>query len=430
MAFWDPDRERMDREAIEQLQLERLQSTLNRVYKNVRHFRKTFQEMDFFPEDLRTLSDLTRLPLLTRADLMRNYPYDMFAVPLREVVRLHTPVLNQDDPVVMGFTQNDLKNWAELMARSLTAVGLDSDDVVQVAPTFGIMTGAFGVQLGAGRIGASVIPIPGSSFPAHVKILRDFRTTALVATPTFVSGVLQSLQTLGVDVNTLSLKWAILGSEPWGESTRTELESALHVTATDIYTLAEVFGPGVAWECPEKDGLHIPEDHFIPEIVDPDSGVPLPPGEEGELVVTTIAKEAFPLIRFRTGDVTRLTYAPCACGRTHARIGRVVRRCDDAVVMRGNRIVPDQIARVLAELVEVVPPFQLLIDRVDGQDRLTVQIEISDNMFFDEMRRQRRFVESLHRNISESLGWEAAVRLVEPGTFDLDRKVWDRRRFA
>jgi phenylacetate-CoA ligase len=429
MAFWDPDRERMDREAIEQLQLERLQSTLNRVYKNVRHFRKTFQEMDFFPEDLRTLSDLTRLPLLTRADLMRNYPYDMFAVPLREVVRLHTPVLNQDDPVVMGFTQNDLKNWAALMARSLTAVGLDSDDVVQVAPTFGIMTGAFGVQLGAGRIGASVIPIPGSSFPAHVKILRDFRTTALVATPTFVSGVLQSLQSLGIDVNTLSLKWAILGSEPWGEATRTELEGALHVTATDIYTLAEVFGPGVAWECPEKDGLHIPEDHFIPEIVDPDSGAPLPPGEEGELVVTTIAKEAFPLIRFRTGDVTRLTYAPCACGRTHARIGRVVRRCDDAVVMRGNRIVPDQIARVLAELVETVPPFQLLIDRVDGQDRLTVQIEISDNMFFDEMRRQRRFVESLHRNISESLGWEAAVRLVEPGTFDPDRKARDRRRF-
>lgn len=429
MAFWDPDRERMDREAIEQLQLERLQSTLNRVYKNVRHFRKTFRELDFFPEDLRTLADLRGLPLLTREDLMRNYPYDMFAVPLREVVRLHTPVLNQDDPVVMGFTKNDLGNWAELMARGLTAAGLDSDDVIQVAPTFGIMTGAFGVQLGAGRIGASVIPIPGSSFPAHVKILRDFRTTALVATPTFVSGVLHSLQALGIDVHTLSLKSAILGSEPWGESTRTELESALHVVATDAYTLAEVFGPGVAWECPEKAGLHIPEDHFIPEILDPDTGEPVPPGGEGELVLTAIAKEAFPLIRFRTGDLTRLTYEPCACGRTHARLERIFRRCDEAVVMRGNRIVPDQIARVLAELVDEVPPFQMLIDRVDGQDRLTVQIEISDRMFFDEMRRQRRFMESLHRNISESLGWEAAVRLVEPGTFDPARKVRDRRDF-
>ncbi|GBC61675.1 phenylacetate--CoA ligase [Desulfonema ishimotonii] len=430
MECWEYSKECSDRAEIEQLQLERLQSTLNRVYKNVRHYRKTFLDIDFMPEDFRTLADLKKLPFITRRDLMRNYPYGMFAVPLREVVRLHAPVLNPDDPVVMGFTRNDLKNWADLMARNLTAAGLDKDDVIQVAPTFGIMTGSFGVQMGAGRIGASVIPLGGGRLPAQVRIMRDFRTTALVATPTFALGILRSLEAMALDPKDLSLKCGIIGSEPWSEADRAELETRLHITATDTYSLAEIFGPGVAWECPEKNGLHMAEDHFIPEIIDPETLEPLPPGSEGELVITTISKEAFPLIRFRTGDITRITYDPCACGRTHCRISRIFRRCDEAFVMRGSRIVPEQVGRVLTRMTGGQPYFQMVVEREGGQDCLTVLVEISDCIFFDEMRKQRRFVEQLHRAVAESLGWEAALKLVEPGTFDRNQKITDRRNLV
>ncbi|MGE0086602.1 MAG: phenylacetate--CoA ligase family protein [Desulfococcaceae bacterium] len=430
MEYWDQEKECMNREEIGQVQLERLQSTLNRVYKNVRHYRNTFREMDFMPEDFRTLDDLRKLPFVTRQILMENYPYGMFAVPLREVVRLHAPVLNQDDPVVMGFTRNDLKNWAELMARNLTAAGLTKDDVIQVSPSLGIMTGSFGVQMGAQLIGASVIPMPGGKFPAQVKIMRDFRTTAIAATPTFALGLLRSMEEMGVEPNTLSLKCGIIGSEPWSEMIRAELESKLHISVTDTYSLAEIFGPAVAWECPEKKGLHISEDHFIPEIIDPHTGENLPPGREGELVITTISKQAFPLIRFRTGDISRINYEPCACGRTHCRLSRISRRCDEAFVMNGSRIVPEQVGRVLARLTGSEQVFQLLIERQDAQDRLTVLVEISDAIFFDDMNRQRRFVDELHRVISESLGWEVSVKLVEPGTFDPGQRIADQRVFA
>jgi phenylacetate-CoA ligase len=429
MNCWDEAKECSTREGIEQVQLERLQSTLNRVYKNVRHYRETFLKIDFMPEDFKGLADLKKLPFITRQDLMDNYPYGMFAVPLREVVRLHAPTLNLDEPVVMGFTRNDLRNWAELIARNLMAIGLDKDDVIQVSPTFGIMSGSFGVQMGAEHIGASVVPMTGGSLEAAVKIMRDFRTTALVSTPTAALGLLRAMEGMGLDVNALSLKYAILGSEPWAEKHRTELESRLHISASDTYSLPEVFGPGVAWECPEKKGLHMAEDHFIPEIIDPVTLAPLPEGRTGELVITTITKEAFPLIRFRTGDISSITYEPCACGRTHCRISRVFHRCDEAFVMRGIRIVPGQIGRVLQEMTGVPAVFQLVVTREDIQDQLAVLIQISEKMFFDEMRKQRQFVEKLHRMISESLGWEADIRLVEPGAFDPAQRILDQRKF-
>lgn len=429
MEFRDPKMEGMSRDELRQVQLERLQSTLHRVYKNVRHYRKLFREMDFMPEDLVSVDDLTRLPFVTRRNLIENYPYDMFAVPLREVVRLHAPIPRRDEPVVMGFTRNDLANWAELLARNLVAVGLDKDDVIQVSPSFGIMTGSFGVQMGAERIGASVIPMTGGQFSAKVRIMRDFRTTALVSTPTFALGLLNTMIEADEDVQALNLRHAILGSEPWSEDERRRLEEGLHVTATDTYGLSEVFGPGVAWECPEKKGLHIPEDHFIPEIIDPVTLAPLKPGEFGELVLTTITKEAFPLIRFRTGDLTRLTYEPCACGRTHCRMDRVSRRCDEAAVLRGMRIVPDQVGQVLREMAGGDPAYQLVVEREKDLDQVTVLVEITDTMFFDEMRRQRRFMEDLNRGVSEALGWDVAVRLVEPGLIEREKKIDDRRRF-
>ena len=429
MEFWDKKIECMSRDEIAQIQLEKLQATLNRVYKNVRHYRKIFRDQDFMPEDLRSFSDFTRLPFITRRDLSLNYPYDMFAVPLREVVRLHTASINFEDPIVIGFTENDISSWAELMARNFTAVGISKDDVVQIALNFGITTGPFGVQVGAEKIGASVIPMSAGKLSAQIKIMRDFRTTVLVSTPTLALGLVREMEEINMDPRTLSLKYGVFGSEPWSEETRDVLERKMHITATDTYGMTELFGPGVAWECPQKNGLHIAEDHFIPEIIDPVTLAPLPDGSEGELVLTSISKEAFPLIRFRTGDVSRIDYAPCACGRTHCRISRIFERCDDVIIVRGMAVSPEQIGQVLSRVSGGMPVFQIAVERTDGLDQMTVSIEISDLNFFDEMRKQRRFVEKLHRELSELLGWEVTVRLVEPGTFDPSKRVLDRRTF-
>jgi len=429
MEFWDKKNECMSRDEIKQIQLEKLQATLNRVYKNVRHYRKIFREVDFMPEDLSRFSDFKRLPFITRRDLSENYPYDMFAVPLREVVRLHTASINFEDPIVIGFTQNDINNWAELMARNFTAVGISKDDVVQIAVSFGITTGPFGIQVGAEKIGASVIPMSAGKFSAQIKIMRDFRTSVLVSTPTLALSLVREMEEMNIDPRKLSLKYGIFGSEPWSETTRDEIETKMHITATDTYGMTELFGPGVAWECPEKNGLHIAEDHFIPEIIDPVTLDSLPEGEVGELVLTSISKEAFPLIRFRTGDISRIDYSPCSCGRTHCRISRIFKRCDDVIVVRGMTITPEQIGRVLSRISGGQPVFQIEVERRDGQDQMTVMIEISDLNFFDEMKKQRRFVEQLHRELSELIGWEVLVRLVEPGTFDPEEKVADKRQF-
>lgn len=429
MTYWNERIECMDREAISQLQLEGLQSTLNRVYKNVRHYRKLFREIDFMPEDLTSLDMLQKLPLLTRRDLSRNYPYDMFAVPLREVVRLHTTAFNFEEPVVIGLTRNDMSSWAELTARNLAGVGVTTDDVVQIALTFGTSSGPFGFQLGAELIGASVIPMSAGKHREQVKVMRDFKTSVLISAPTTALGLGRAMEDLAIDPNGLTLKCAVLGAEPWGEQVRGRIEEGFFITVTDTYGLTEVFGPGVAWECPAKKGMHIAEDHFIAEIIDPETLEVLPPGQEGELVITTIGKEAFPLIRFRTGDLTRLDYEPCECGRTHCRISRIFKRCDEVVVVRGTSVAPDQIGRILSQAGGVQPRFQLIVDRVEDMDRLVVNIEATENYFFDEMKKQRRFVEHLHSQISEFLGWEVDVRLLEPQTFEPWPKVVDNRSF-
>jgi len=429
MEFWDEKKECMQRDEIEQIQLERLQATLNRVDKNVSHYKKLFREIDFLPADLRSLKEFNKLPFTTRQDLKDNYPYGMFAVPLREVVRLHAPALTLDKPIVMGFTANDLKTWADLIARNLTAVGVQKDDGVQVSLALGKTAAPFGIQLGTELIGASVIPLSGRKLPNQVKIMRDFRSTVLVATPTFAMGLVQTMETLGVEVVDLSLKSCILGCEPWSEATRTELESRLSVTATDTYGLTDIFSLGVAWECPAKNGLHISEDCFIPEIVDPVTLKPLPEGEVGELVLTTISKQAFPLIRFRTGDLARIDYGVCTCGRTHARISRIFQRCDGIIVMRGTSISPEDIAKILTRVNGTTPRYQLVVDRQENQDQLIVMIEISDKIFFDEMSKQSRLMDDFHHTLSEYLGWEVKVKLVEPGSLDPDVRVKDNRRF-
>lgn len=428
MTFWNSKIETMDREELEQIQLEHVQATLNRIYKNVRHYRKVFKAIDFVPEDFTALKDLRKLPFITRRDLSRNYPYDMFAVPLREVVRLHMASAHFDEPIVVGYTRNDLNRWSELIARNLSAVGVTKDDVVQIALTFGITSGPFGVQVGAEQVGASVIPMSARKFEDQVKIMRDFRTTVLVSTPSVALALARTMESMDMDPRNLAIRYAILGSEPWSEATRKDIEDRMHVTATDTYGLTELFGPGVAFECPAKNGLHIAEDHFIPEIIDPVTLEPLPPGAEGELVLTSLSKEALPLIRFRTGDLTSLTYEPCECGRTHCRIAKIFKRCDDVVVIKGASMVPDQIGRVIEKVTGSEAFYQMVIDTVDGQDELQMLIEISENTFSDEMKQQRLLIERLHREISEYFGWEVPVRFVEFGSFDRARKVLDNRR--
>jgi phenylacetate-CoA ligase len=429
MQYWDKKYEYMNRAEIEQLQLERLQATLNRVYKNVSHYRHLFRQIDFLPEDLNSLDKISHLPLTTRQDLMDNYPYGMFAVPLREVVRILAPAMTFDKPMVTGFTTNDLDRCAELMARNLAAVGVVKDDVVQISLNFGMMTGPFGVQLGAEKIGASVIPVSGANPSHQLKIMRDFRSTTLVSIPTFAMQLAQTMESEGIEPKMFSLKCGVFGSEPWPEDMRNKLEESLHITASDAYGLMEIFGPGVGWECPEKKGLHIPEDHFLPEIIDPVTLTPQPSGTEGELVITTLTKEAFPLIRFRTGDITKIDHSICSCGRTHSRIARIFKRSDDVIVMRGMNIIPEQIGLVLKQINQIIPHYQLVVERIDYQDQLLVMVEISDRFFFDEMKKQRRFVERLHRDLSEFLGWEVSVKLVEPGTFDHSLNVVDKRLF-
>ena len=428
MTIWDQDNECMGRDDIEQLQLERLQATLNRVYKNVGHYKQAFSHIDFMPEDLQSLADFGRLPFTSRQDLRDDYPYGMFAVTLREVVRLHAPSIGFEKPVVMGFTQNDLKSWVQLMARCLAGLNVTKDDVIQISMPMWKVLSSFGIQRGAELIGASVLPLSIKNLPNQVKIMRDFRTTVLLTTPGFALGIGQAMNATGIKPIDMSLKQGIIGFEPWSEATRDQIETGLHITATDIYSLTEVFGPGVAWECPEKKGLHISEDHFLPEIIDPVTLEPLPPGATGELVITTLTKEAFPLVRFRTGDITSINYAPCPCGRTHARIARISRRSDDVFLMNGTCVIPDQIGMIISRLNNGIEPlFQLQVTREKDRDKLLILIEVTDAMFFDEVKKQLLMVDDIQTAVSEFLGWNVQVKFVEQGSIDRKKQVVDHR---
>jgi len=324
--YWEQENERMEREELQQLQLERLQATLHRVYMNVPFYRKKFDELGIDPDGFKSLSDLRNLPFTSKHDLMDNYPYGLFAVPLREVVRIHASSGTTGMSTVVGYTKNDIKTWSNLVARILTAGGITKDDVVQIAFGYGLFTGGFGLHYGAERIGASVIPISSGNTRRQVKIMQDFKTTALVCTPSYALLIADGISEAGINVNSLSLKYGLFGAEPWSEGMRQEIQQRLKIAATDNYGLSEVMGPGVAGECLERNGLHINEDHFLAEVIDPHTLQPVPPGEVGELVITTLTKEAFPVIRFRTRDLTRLITEPCPCGRTLAKMGKVMGR--------------------------------------------------------------------------------------------------------
>jgi len=414
MEIWDRDHECMPREELEQLQLERLQATLHRVYKNVTCYRNKFNEKNIDPDDIQSLSDLSRLPFTTKDDLRLNYPYGMFAVPLREVVRIHSSSGTTGKPTVVGYTRNDIKTWSNLIARLHSAAGVTHDDVVQIAFGYGMFTGAFGHHYGAEILGASVIPMGGGNTEKQIMIMQDYRSTVLISTPSYALTIADRMDQLGVDPKSLSLKLGLFGGEPWSEAMRTEIESRLGISATDNYGLSEVIGPGVAGECRHKCGMHIFEDDFIPEIIDPDTGELLPPGSVGELVITTITKEAFPMIRYRTRDITSLDYEQCACGRTLVRMKKTMGRSDDMLIIKGVNVFPSQIEEVLVAIEGCEPHYQLVIDRKNSADFLEIQIEVTENIFFDEMRLQTAFIEKVQKKVESVIGVGVSVKLVEP----------------
>lgn len=425
--------ETLSREEVEQLQVERLQSTLNRVYRYVAFYKQSFDANGVDIERIRSVEDLARLPFTTREDLRRSYPYDMFAVPLRDIVRIHSTSGTTGKPIIVGYTKNDLRHWSDCTARLLAAAGVSEHDVVQIAFPFDLFTGGFGFHQGAEKIGASVIPASTSPVEKQIMIMRDFKTTVLICAPGCAVAIASALEEQKLHAEALNLRLGLLGSEPWSDSLRTQLENRLRITCLDNYGLTEVIGPGVAGECGEKSGLHINEDHFIVEVIDPKTLEVLPAGEQGELVFTTVTKEGFPVIRYRTGDISSLLEGPCACGRTSRRMRRVTGRTDDLIFIQGQKVFPSQIEEILLEAEGTAPHYRIVLDRQEGQDCIEVQVEISEAMpAIDELKTLERLRDTVTRRIQVSLGVQAKVTLVEPrsllrSTEGKPRRVEDRR---
>jgi len=413
--IYDIEYETMPREALEAIQLRRLKATIDRGYASVPFYRKKFEEAGITPGDIQSLEDLQRLPFTTKQDLRDNYPFGMFAVPMENVVRIHASSGTTGQPTVVGYTARDVDTWASLMARSLMCGGATRGDIIHNAYGYGLFTGGLGAHYGAEKLGASVIPVSGGNTKRQVVIMKDFGPTILTATPSYALHLAEVAEEMGVSFRDLKFKYGIFGAEPWSETMRQEIEDKLGMVAVDIYGLSEVIGPGVAMECHEaKKGLHIFEDHFIPEIINPETGEVLPYGETGELVFTSITKEAFPVIRYRTRDITSLNPDPCICGRTMVRMNKVSGRSDDMLIIRGVNVFPSQIESVLMEMRNVEPHYQLVVDREGQLDILTVMVEVSEAMFSDEVKTLQGMEQEITKNIKDYLGVSAKVKLVEP----------------
>jgi phenylacetate-CoA ligase len=431
--YWNETYECMDRENLTRLQTDRLKETVRRVYQNVPFYRQKFQEAGLNPEDVQTLDDLRKLPFTTKQDLRDNYPYGMFAVPLSEIVRIHASSGTTGKPTVVGYSQRDIGNWAECMARTLTSAGASNHSVVQVAYGYGLFTGGLGAHYGAERIGASVIPISGGNTKRQIMLMKDFGTTVLACTPSYALYLAETMEEMGVKRQELQLKAGVFGAEPWTEGMRKEIESRLGILAIDIYGLSEITGPGVAFDCYCQCGMHINEDNFLPEIIDPKTLEPLPYGEKGELVFTTINKDGIPLIRYRTRDITSIMPEKCQCGRTFVRMNKVLGRSDDMLIIRGVNVFPSQIESVLVNISEVSPHYQIIVDRVDNFDTLEVQVEVSENIFSDEVKEMERLHAKITAEIQSVLGINVTLTLVEPKTIERSegkaKRVIDKRKF-
>lgn len=418
MTYWDQNIETAPRSELEALQSYRLSVTVRHVYDNVPFYRDLFDKHGVKPDDIKTVKDLAKLPFTIKQDLRDQYPYGLFAVDMDNVVRIHASSGTTGKQTVVGYTENDIKIWAEIAARSLTAAGAKSKDFVHVAYGYGLFTGGMGIHYGVERIKATAIPASVGNTKRQIQMMQDFGSSILCCTPSYALYLAETIDEMGIDKSTLKLKAGVFGAEPWTEEMRNEIQTKLGIKAYDIYGLSEIMGPGVSFECSEQTGMHINEDHFIPEIIDPNTLEVLPDGQQGELVFTCITKEALPLIRYRTKDIAVLTREKCACGRTLVKMTKPMGRSDDMLIIRGVNVFPSQIESVLLEIKDVSPYYQLVIDRINNLDTLKVLVEMSQDMAFDAVRLVEEKEQQIRSAIESTLGIAATIKLVEPKTIE------------
>ena len=419
MKYWDEKHECMSREQMRALQSERLIETVKRVYEHQAPYRKKMDEIGLKPEDIKSVDDLTKLPFTVKQDLRDNYPYGLFAVNMDDIVRIHASSGTTGKQTVVGYTQNDLDMWADMVARVFTAAGADKKSIFQIAYGYGLFTGGLGAHYGAEKIGAAVVPISVGNTSRQVRTLVDFGVTHIACTPSYVIYLAETLKEMGIKKEELKLKYGIFGAEPWSDEMRKKIEDELGITAIDIYGLSEIVGPGVSFSCEENNGLHINEDNFIPEIINPETGEPMPESELGELVFTTITKEGLPLIRYRTRDICALSYEKCACGRTLARMSKPCGRSDDMLIIRGVNVFPSQIESVLLEMGNTSPHYLLIVDRKGALDTLEIQVELSEESFAsDEIKYVEKLGAEIKKQVESTLGIAAKITLVEPKSIE------------
>ena len=426
--IWNEKIECASRDEMRAVQTERLKETVRRIYHNVASYRQKMQDAGLVPDDIQSIDDLSRLPFTLKTDLRDNYPFGMFTVPMSEIVRIHASSGTIGKPTVVGYTRKDLNSWSEVVTRSLCMAGVHREDIVQVAYGYGLFTGGLGLHYGCENLGASVIPISGGNTEKQLQLMEDFGTTVLACTPSYSLFLAEELEAKGIKKENLKLRVGIFGAEPWTENMRKEIEAKLGIKAIDIYGLSEIIGPGVSCECEYQAGMHIMEDHFVPEIIDPETLQPLPGGEIGELVFTTITKEGIPLIRY----LTRLNYEKCACGRTLVRMEKCKGRSDDMLIIRGVNVFPSQIESVLLEMSETAPHYLLIVEREGNLDTLKLMVEVQEQFFSDEIKGLEALRKKITHKIQSTLGISVDVKLVEPKTIERTagkaKRVIDNRK--
>lgn len=433
VTYWEEEIETLPRQGLESIQLSRLKKQVARMYKTVAPYRAKMDAAGVKPSDIKSLTDLAKLPFTVKDDLRDNYPFGLFTVPMEDVVRVHASSGTTGKPTVVGYTQKDIELWSNVMARALSLAGANHKDIVHNAYGYGLFTGGLGAHYGIERLGATVVPVSGGNTKRQITVMKDFGSTVLLSTPSYALNLAEAMDAMGVDPKEMNVRVGVFGAEPWSENMREEVERKLNLKAVDIYGLSEVMGPGVAMECLHTDkGMHVFEDHFLPEIIDPDTGEVLPPGEQGELVFTTLTKEAFPVIRYRTKDISRLIYEPCACGRTMVRMEKVTGRTDDMLIIRGVNVFPSQIEHVLMSVDGVEPHYQIMVDRIGNLDTMSVQVEVSEELFSDEIRKLEQLTMRLQHEIKDLLGVTCKVKLVNPKTIQRSegkaQRVIDNRK--
>jgi phenylacetate-CoA ligase len=430
--IWNKTFECMSREEMRECQSRRLIETVQRIYHNVPAYREKMQEAHLVPEDIKSIDDLFKLPFTTKQDLRDNYPFGMFAVPMSEIVRVHASSGTTGKPTVVGYTRKDLATWSEVIARTLSSAGAHRHDTVHIAYGYGLFTGGLGLHYGSEKIGATVIPMSGGNTQRQIQLMHDFGSTVLACTPSYALFLAEAMMESPYKRDEFKLRVGVFGAEPWTENMRKEIEEKLHVKAIDIYGLSEVIGPGVSSECEYQCGLHVFEDHFLPEIIDPDTLEVMPEGSKGELVFTCITKEGLPLIRYRTRDLTRLSYDKCKCGRSLVRMEKCSGRSDDMLIIRGVNVFPSQIEEVLLRTEGIQPHYMIYVDRINNLDHMQVQVEVEQDFFSDRISELQAMSKKLQSNLESALGIGLDVKLVEPKTITRSEgkavRVIDKRK--